>query len=169
MTAFIHELGHNLENTKNTFALGIRTQINSFRTVWEAKGFTGITFAGVLQESFADLVAVKWVEDYISDVRNAFTNDRKYDIIKKSFGWILEFPKSRIEAGHPHHPFRVNLLLTSIPIHNFLCAYTGDPNLRKFTVGQNPACATDAVYNATNDPYYSKYIKYKNKYLSLKN
>jgi len=175
MTAFIHELGHNLEHQPNLFSQNIRDKISSFKEVW-IKKFTNITskkligmrWDKVVQESFADLVAVKWIEDYVFNPANGFTDDKKYDIIKKSFGWTMKFPKSTIEANHPHHPFRINLLLTSIPIHNFLCGYNGDQNLRKFKSGLNPACYSDRNYDRIDEPYFKKYLKYKNKYLSLK-
>ena len=67
--------------------------------------------------------------------------------------------------GHPHHSLRVNLLLLSKRIHNFLCSYS-NPNLDKFNTDANPACLNDTDYvNHINDPvntnskYYSKCIK----------
>ena len=93
-------------------------------------------------------------------------------LIKTAFSWNCNFPISKISAGHPHNSLRINLLLTSTQIHNFLCDYAKShptENLKSFkNAMENPACRPENEYEITSDPYFKKYLKYKNKYLYLK-
>jgi len=129
---------------------------------------TGFKFDEIYNELFCDIIGILWLEDYLFNTveGKSLDPDSKFSVIKNSYGWNCDYPNSAIEKGHPHHSLRVNLLLISEKIHNFLCSYPHD-KLVKFEKTSNPACKPDAVY-LTQSEYYMKYMKYKNKYLALK-
>ncbi len=171
-TAICHEIGHALKDLTSPPINKYKQIVNNISAKWNLNKATfnnsQISFDEIYNELFCDLIGVEWLENYLFNTpqNSALTDDQKYNIIRNSFAWNCEYPKSSIEQGHPHHSFRINLLLLSKKIHNFLCSYS-NPNLVKFIPTSNPACKNDGEYLSQSE-YYSKYLKYKNKYLALK-
>ncbi len=183
-TVLGHEIGHALKSNNidgvvvevPAIIKRYKEKINDIEPKWTLKYNGELTFDNMYNELFCDIIGIEWLEYYLFNTPegDALSNDQKYNTIKNSFIWTCNYPKSLIDAGHPHHSFRVNLLLLSKKIHNFLCSYSNN-NLIKFNPDANPACLNDADYNAhvsnpanSKSEYYSKYLKYKNKYLTLK-
>ncbi len=167
-TSILHEIGHRLKDLNDPILNKYHELFDDIRLKWNNNGYSH-TFDEIYGEFFCDIFGVLWLDNYLftNPEGIGMTDVNKYNTIKRSYGWNCEYPTSRIARGHPHHSLRVNLLLLSKNIHNFLCCYTGDLNLHKFSIGNNPACKPDAEYHDTNE-YYKKYLKYKTKYLKLK-
>jgi hypothetical protein len=178
-TSICHEIGHTLKelNPQPVSIQNYLILVNDIASKWDRLNFQYLDnsgkiqiakFNGIYQELFCDIFGVEWLENYLFNTPegNALSDDQKYNVIKQSYTWNCEYPNSSIQMVHPHHSLRVNLLLLSKRIHNFLCSYS-NPNLVKFNANSNPACLNDADYS-THSEYYSKYLKYKNKYLALK-
>ena len=176
-TVLGHEIGHALKSNNindvpvevPTIIQKYREKINDIEPKWTSKYNGELTFDHMYNELFCDIIGIEWLEYYLFSTAEgiALSDDEKFNIIKNSFVWTCKYPYSSIDAAHPHHSLRVNLLLLSRRIHNFLCSYS-NPKLVKFDKNSNPACLNDADYS-TRSEYYSKYLKYKNKYLALKN
>ena len=166
LTAISHEIGHSLKGLDDVRIKFINILFEGIEKKWNDSKYS-LSFKEMMNEGFCDILGVKMTEYYVFDI-NVLSDDQKYKEIQQSFGWICNWKRSFIDAGHPHHSFRLNLLLTSERIHNFLCTYK-NLNIRKFKTELNPACYDDKNYNKINDDYFKKYLKYKNKYLSLKN
>lgn len=187
-TTICHEIGHALKEIKPqpVSIQNYKSLVDDIALKWDNLNFQYYSESGqkmvqfnfneAYMELFCDLFGVIWLENYLFETTHSqsLSDDNKYDVIKKSYAWNCEFPNSYISLAHPHHSFRVNLLLLSKKIHNFLCSYSNN-NLIKFNPDANPACLNDADYNAhvsnpanSKSEYYSKYLKYKNKYLALK-
>jgi len=165
LTAICHEIGHLIKGKPDKRIEFIDSIFQGIEKKWNDSKYS-ISYKEMMNEGFCDILGVKMTEYFVFD-SNTFNDNQKYKEISQSFGWICSWKKSYIDAGHPHHSFRLNLLLTSERIHNFLCTYE-NLKIRKFTTGLNPACYDDKNYDKINEDYFKKYLKYKNKYLLLK-